>query len=199
MTAPSSGSSDPGLPAIVSGVSGDFIGTRALPMPVRTRLVTFIAGPVGVGKSMVARALAGPGAPVLTGETMLAQLDSGEPWSHSVSTAGELVLELPTKPDQPFPHIDRIKQLIQVRSEAGVSTRVAASASGSTLPDLMFAVDPRLRVTIALRFPVGHERLRHAEGICAELGIGHHHAERTVAAEPWSYERVQSLLEACRD
>ncbi len=186
-----------GLPAVVSGTSGDFLDGRSLPSPVEERLVAFVAGPPGVGKSTVARSLAGPDASELCAEAVLNHLHSSIPWPQAITVAGDLVLELPSKNDHHDLDTDRIKELIRLRVGSGLPTRVVASAVGTTLPELMFAVDPAHRVTIALRFPVGEERRRYAEQICSELGISVQHAEPSTVEEPWSYEKVRTHLEAC--
>ena len=62
------------------------------------------------------------------------------------------------------------------------------------MTDLMAVVTPERRASIALRFPVGDERLVFARSMCAKHGIPVELAEGTATIEPWSYTAVWSAL-----
>ena len=62
------------------------------------------------------------------------------------------------------------------------------------MTDLMAAVAPEHRATIALRFPIGDDRLAFAQSLCAEYGLPPERAEATASIEPWSYTAVRRAL-----
>ena len=62
------------------------------------------------------------------------------------------------------------------------------------MTNLMAAVAPEHRATIALRFPIGDDRLAFAQSLCAKHGLPPERAEVTASIEPWSYTAVRSAL-----
>jgi hypothetical protein len=58
----------------------------------------------------------------------------------------------------------------------------------------MDAVDPELRATLTLRFPLDGGRLRYALALCEELDLPRDLARPTLDLRPWCYTAVRQHL-----
>ena len=90
-----------------------------------------------------------------------------------------------------------MKELVRRRVDAQrVTILCEGSLRDGSIGLLMDAVNPELRATVTLRFPVGRGRLRFARRVCEELGLDRHHAHHVMGLDPWSYERAVLALTA---
>ncbi|MEC8193028.1 MAG: hypothetical protein VX127_09850 [Myxococcota bacterium] len=185
------------LPALASGTSADFPDEQALPQALRGRRFLFIMGPSGVGKTRVARALAGRGTREWSGQQLreaVAAFHRGAPWPDTLSTAPRVILNCPHRLESDPSMQAGILHMFRLREAADGWTAIVQSQQGTPMTDLMAAVAPEHRATIALRFPFGESRLAFAQSLCAEHGLPPERAEATASIEPWSYTAVRRAL-----
>lgn len=185
------------MPALVSGTSNEFLGKKPLPRSIRDRPMVFLLGPPGVGKSSVARVLAGDGAHYLPEERVLNALNQrirDRKWHEELLVTAHVIVQLPCFLDRRPAALECIQDLLRHRAGGGRRTWVIEPESGTSMAAVMGAVHPGYRATVVLRFPVGRGRLRFARRVCEEMGVAASHAAETVHADPWTYERVRTLL-----
>jgi hypothetical protein len=183
-------------PALISGTSSEFLGGKPLPRAVRERPIVFLLGPRGVGKTSVANRLVEGGTLHLNERALLDAVSTRvrqRQWPDQLDTLPALILEgpsfLPHRPGM----AGALKALVSARAESGLKT-IITDAEGASALGMMEGIDPDLRATVVLRFPVGRGRLKLARHLCEELGIDTRYAERTVDLTPWSYAAVLALL-----
>lgn len=187
----------PPLPALVSGTSQEFLGQKPLPRVIRDRSMVFILGPDGVGKSTVARTLAGEKALILADGDVLDELSDHartRQWTTRLTQTASLLLECPCFLDRRPAAMDALRTLLRLRAGGGRRTIVVEAGSGTAMETVMEAVHPGYRATIVLRFPIGRGRLRFAKRLCHELGISDVAARDTTEIEPWTYATVKTAL-----
>ena len=187
----------PPLPALVSGTSQEFSGARPLPRVIRSRTMVFVLGPVGVGKTTVAKSIGGPDARYISSEDALSVINAfarTRTYDSALEAAETIVLECPSFLDRRPAALNALQVLLRHRAGGGRRTVVCEAASGTPLEDLMAAVHPGYRATVMLRFPVGRGRKRYALRVCDELGVSSAHASGTETIEPWTYAAVRAEI-----
>ncbi len=183
---------------MLTGTSGEYLGRRPLPRALRERPVVVVCGPLGVGKSSVARAIAGDKARSLDDRGLHAAMVwriRQSRWSKALLTVPALVIDGPVfLADRPGAAAT-VVELIRLRVEAGLHTvLVEGLLADGSLGLLMDAVPPEQRATLTLRFPVAGGRLRFAQRVCDELDLPRGHARAVQKLHPWSYRAVRSAL-----
>lgn len=187
----------PPMPALVSGTSSEFLGKKPLPRTVRHRAMVFLMGPEGVGKSSVARRLAGPDGMCLTENDVLDALKSHartREWNPALVDASALVIECPCFLNRRPAAMAALQELLKARAGGKRNTWIVEAESGTSMERLMEVVHPGYRATLVLRFPIGRGRKRYALKLCDELGLSADRAASVVGIEPWSYAAVRSAL-----
>ncbi len=184
-------------PALLTGTSAEFLGRKPLPRVLRDRLVVFVLGPVGVGKSTVGRALAGPGHAEIDATALNAVLvdrvRTGEwgPWADAPS----LLVDGPTFLQDRPSAVALFLELCAARAAAHRATVVCQSEPDGSVEALIRQCPPGAAVVLGLRFPRGRRsRLRTAEQICERLGLPRAAAAGTDALDPWRYDHLTAHL-----
>jgi hypothetical protein len=187
----------PPMPALVSGTSQEFVGGKPLPRTIRSRTMVFLLGPEGVGKTTVAKSLAGNDSLYLSDAQLLKVLTEHarkRTWDEELLKLSSVVLECPCFLGRRPSALQALQTLLRIRSGGGRRTVVCEAESGTSMEELMGAVHPGYRATVVLRFPVGRGRKRFALRVCDELGLAASYAEGTVELEPWTYAAVRSKI-----
>lgn len=185
--------------ALVTGTSAEFLGRKPHPRAVRARPLVFVLGPPGVGKTQVARRLAGDPHLELTDRELLdivAARTKSRRWEPAVLHAAALVLDGPVLLGSRPGFARALAALLGLRARAGRRTVVTEAADRSPFGPLAENIDPEHRATVVLRFPVGRGRRRFALRVCDELGLDPALARGVKGLEPWSYESVRAALRA---
>lgn len=186
------------IPALLTGTSTEYLGRKPWPRVIRERQVIFVLGPEGVGKSSVARCLAGEPARVLdTRELQHAVLERVRRgrWAPELLEARALVLDGPVWLRHRQGLVDLLVELLRARLEARRRTVVCQSDNDGSAEALIGAMEAGSLVVIGLRFPKGKRgRLRYARRVCDELEIPREAARGTELLEPWRYDRVADHL-----
>ena len=158
--------------------------------------MVLVLGPLGSGKSSVARKVLGGQPLVLRGEALDAEAVRAvrrRSWPEELSLAPALLIDGPSFLHR-RPGVTRLlSQLLAERAEGLLKTAVCQGADDSLLV-LADAVDPHQRATVHLRFPQRRGRLRFAKRRCAELGLPGSAALELSIEEPWTYLKVIRAL-----
>lgn len=199
-------------PALMTGTSSEYLGRRPLPRQVQSRAVAVILGPVGVGKSEVARRIAAmpPLGRVPTGQIIVldaaavheALIDrvSRRRWADRLVEARALVLDGVTWLGGRPAALRALGELLSARAAAGRRTLVVQGEDPESIDALMSQIDPRDVAIVGLRFPKGERgRLRFARRVCEDLGISRLHARPAAAIAPWSYPAALAFLQHERE
>jgi hypothetical protein len=159
--------------------------------------MVFLLGPAGVGKTTVAKSLAGNDALYLSDAQVLEALNTHarkRAWDEELLKYSSVVLECPCFLERRPAALQTLQRLLRVRSGGGRRTVICEADSGTPMEELMGAVHPGYRATVVLRFPVGRGRMRFALRVCNELGLSADHAEATEELEPWTYAAVRTVI-----
>ena len=185
-------------PAFVSGVFTEFIGNKPLPKAAEDRLLRFIFGPSGVGKTIVAKSMLPETAVLLRqhelADRFLHHIRRRE-WSEDVLEPSGLIAEIPCFLDQRPLLLQLLTELVLFRCRQGWPTILLDSESNGSVQELLKRIPIELRASILLRFPEGRGRYRFLAHACRERGLSLKHARRLARVEPWSYSRVLSELD----
>ena len=168
-----------------------------LPRALRGRRCLFIMGPPGVGKTRVARALAGCNALEWSRkrvQEVIAAVHRGAPWPESLRTAPCVILDCPDRVETDPAMQAGVQEMLRLREASNGWTAMVQSRHGAAMTNLMTVVSPERRASIVLRFPVGDERVVFAQSLCTQHGLSSDRAAATATIEPWSYTAVWSAL-----
>ncbi len=167
---------------------------------MRDRPIVIIMGPSGVGKTSVARRVAGDACryldtPALQ-KAILRRVRTGA-WSKALIKARGLVMDGPVWLRNRPGVVELIVELLRCRGEIGRSTVVCQCDTDSSIDVLIAAAPCGTLALVGLRFPKGKRgRLRFARRMCEERGIAKEMARGTDQIEPWRYDRVIEAIEA---
>lgn len=186
------------LPAHLTRTSAELLGRKALPR-VLDRQVIYVLGPRGVGKSQVARRLAGADALVLDGpglRSAVAIRARHGAFPATVRDAPALVIDGVDCLYARYGFVELVGGLLRERAEAGRRTILVQGAADGSLTLLFAPVPNELRASVLLRFPVGSGRKKHVLRRCKERGLPFARVRHVVQLDPWTYERVEQALDA---
>ena len=194
-------------PALLTGTSEEFLGRKPLPRVLRARNTVFVLGPQGVGKSTVARSLAGPAHiqyDTRQLEHVLIDCVRLGRWSERIEAAPSLVIDGPVWLRHRPGAVMLLLDLARRRSAAGRRTVFCQVSNPQPLPggesdgsieELIAQSEPGSAVVVGLRFPTGRKsRLRCARQLCEELGLPAVAAHGSESLEPWRYDRLVAFL-----
>lgn len=184
-------------PAAITRTSSELL-KRPLPKLIGERPVCFVLGPNGVGKSTVARRIAGSEALEVDAEAIrnaLLSVARFRAWPHAMDKVPALILDGMDCLYNRFGAVEMLGQLVRQRALAGHRTVLCQGPVDTSLTLLATGVPHHLRATILLRFPVGSGRRRYIKQRCAERGIDFSLAREAVFLEPWSYAAVERLID----
>jgi hypothetical protein len=129
----------------------------------------FVLGPLGVGKSSVARGLAGTDGRYLSEEDVLSALKSQTRqrcWAADLVKCPALVLESPCFLNRRPAVLRSLQALLRLRAGQGRRTWVCEAEIGSNVERLIEAIHPGYRATLVLRFRgLGSQTLCN-QGVC---------------------------------
>ncbi len=168
---------------------------------VRTRPVLLILGEAGTGKTMVARRIRGQNAMRLKGEALqdaCARAVRRGHWPDELLEADSLILDGPTYLNRRPGVVRLLSALLVARAEAKNPTVICQGKSDDTAMLLLDELEPGLRVTMTLRFPIGRGRVRFAVRMCHQLGLETSVGRSLDVSEPWTYRKVVRALHAHR-
>lgn len=185
-------------PALIAGTSSEFLGRKPLPRLVRQRSVIVVIGADGVGKSSVARHLAGRGHLALDTRQLELEIMScvrTGAWAPQLLQAPGLVLDGPVWLRNRPGVVRLLRRLACDRARVRRKTLICQSDHDGSVDELISVMEAGSLVVLGLRFPKGRRsRIRFARKMCEEMGIPVHHADGSDKLEPWRYESVVTLL-----
>jgi len=186
------------LPAHLTRTSREFLGRRALPRVIVERPVVYVLGPPGVGKTSVARRLAGEALALDGASVRRILVDAARRcrFPAEVTDAPGLVLDDVDCLYGRYGAVDLLGGLLRARADAGRKTVVVQGAADGSVTLLFGPVPLTARASVLLRFPVGRGRRRHVLRACEARGLDFGAARAAVELEPWSYAAVSRHLDA---
>jgi len=185
-------------PALLTGTSSEFLGRRPTPRLVRERRILLVIGPPRVGKSRVARRLAGEPYMVLDthdlDDAVVERVRSGA-WPDAVGTCPGIVLDGPVFLRNRPTLVELLVELATTRAEAGGRTVFCQRSADGSTEALMGVMPMGSMVVVGLRFPKGRgSRVRIARCRCEELGLDPALARGAHDLEPWTYDALDEYL-----
>jgi len=198
MTSGSDSTSEFLLPALVTRTSSELLGRRPLPHVLRERPILFVLGPVGVGKTTVARRILGDPAATLEANfrTTVVAAARHRSWAPELRQAPALLFDEVDFLHNRLGAQELLGGLLRERALAGRRTILCQGGPTDTSVTLLYPAVPfALRATLLLRFPVGRGRRRHVAGRCLVRGLSYAAAREAVVMEPWSYAAVERFLD----
>lgn len=185
-------------PAHITRTSRELLGQRALPRVLRERLVIYVLGPAGVGKTTVGRCLCGEPREEVTGEQLRKVLigvarRSGR-FPAELLEAPALLLDGVDFLYNRFGAVDLLGKLLRDRADAGRRTVVCQGPSDGSVTLLYAPVPLQQRASVLLRFPVGKGRRRYVKERCEALGLLPSQVRGLRDLDPWSYAGVEAVL-----
>lgn len=195
-------------PALITRTSGEILARKGLPRVIDGRSVTFLLGPLGVGKTTVAqRIVAAAGAraaargrtageavtDVCFRKALVDAVRRGR-WPDALRRAPTLLFDDVDFLEQRYGATNLIGALLRERAEAGLRTVLCEGQADGSVTALYATLPLHARATILLRFPVGRGRRNYVRTRAAELGVPWERAREAVGLEPWSYGAVEAAL-----
>mgnify|MGYP000194250181 CR=1 FL=1 len=185
-------------PALLTGTSSEFLGRRPTPRLVRQRRILVVVGPPRVGKSRVARRLAGKQPLVLDthdlDDVVVERVRAGA-WPHPVGTSAGLVIDGPVWLRNRPTLVDLLVELATGRGQQGRRTVFCQRTADGSAEELMGAMPKGTMVVVGLRFPKGRQsRVAIARRRCEELGLDPELARGSHLLEPWTYDGLDEHL-----
>lgn len=185
-------------PALLTRTSRELLGDRALPTVLRTRVVRFVLGPEGVGKTTVGRRLLGPNPLECDAECVRKALNlAGRQgaWSAQLLEAPDLLIDGLECLHRRYGAVRLLGELLKARALAGRPTVLIQGPADTSVTLLYPELPCESRATVLLRFPVGGGRRRYVTERCRSRGIDPARAASVFVLEPWSYAGVERSLD----
>ena len=186
------------VPAFFSGVYTEFIGDKVMPKSLQERPLIFLFGASGVGKTILAKHLAGTEHLLCRKQDVLDIMlhkVRKRRWHTHVTTIPALILEAPYYLSQRPQILKLLQSLVKLRTKKGLRTFILDSEDRGPIRDLLQIFPPEARATIVLRFPVGRGRYRFLAHECRKRGLPVRWARELSRYEPWTYADVFAQLE----
>ena len=182
-------------PALLAGTSTEYLGRKPLPKVLRTRQIVTLLGPSGVGKSAVARHLAGADATVWSRHKFSAVLTAAVRNNEWPQIGDNLVVDGTGWLDNREGVVKMLAAFTQQRAQKGLKT-ILCEGEATALDPLIKCLGAGSLVVVALRFPIGRRsRVRTAKSICQELALPMDRVNGSVELDPWTYDEVRKWLE----
>lgn len=184
------------VPAAVTRTSSELL-KRPLPRVISERPIRFIFGPAGVGKTTVARRIAGSGALEIGAEDLrraMLVVARQKAWPPEMESAPALILDDVGSLFGRLGAIDLIGHLLERRALAALATVVCQGEGDVSMHYLYGPIPHHLRATLLLRFPVGSGRRRYLRQRCQESGLDFAAMREALSLEPWTYAGVERVL-----
>jgi hypothetical protein len=182
---------------MVVGTSGQFLGKRRPSGDLVKKPVVLVLGAQGVGKTSVAKRLAGDQAKVLRTQALneaAVVAVRKRKWPDELMSVSSLVLDGPTFLSR-RPGVSRLLvSLIRERTSLGLRTVICQKGDDDSILLLCDDLPDDTRVLLNLRFPTGGGQTRFAGKVCDELDLHRKYARELAISEPWTYLKVIRAL-----